>query len=98
MQVASVFGLSSGDVPPAGWQQLSDALLVMLQQPSTYKPAVYLMMQFEARRVCVCAACSRAAMRCAVCLGQVMRCCGVVRHCMCCVVCVCVCGVCAGPG
>jgi hypothetical protein len=50
MQVASAFGLTREDLGADGWQQLSAAIPQMLQQPSSYKAAVYLFMQFE---VCI---------------------------------------------
>ena len=49
LQVASSFHLTREDLGSDGWQQLSAALPLMLQQPTSYKPAVYLMMQFEVR-------------------------------------------------
>lgn len=48
-QVASAFGLTREDLGADGWQQLSAAIPQMLQQPSSYKAAVYLFMQFEVR-------------------------------------------------
>lgn len=49
-QVASVFQLTRDDVDSEGWQTLTAAVPLLLQQPSTYKPAVFLMMQFEVRQ------------------------------------------------
>lgn len=45
--MACSFNLTREDLGPQGWQQLSAILPLLLQQPSTYKPAVQLMMQFE---------------------------------------------------
>lgn len=49
LQVASTFRLGPDDLDAEGWQQLSASVPVMLQQPSSYKAAVNLMMQFEVR-------------------------------------------------
>jgi hypothetical protein len=50
--VASAFDLTRGDLGADGWQQLSATIPQMLQQPSSYKAAVYLFMQFEVRTAC----------------------------------------------
>lgn len=47
LQVATTFRLARDDLGAEGWQQLCACVPQMLQQPSNYKPAVHLMLQFE---------------------------------------------------
>jgi hypothetical protein len=49
--VATTFRLARNDLSLEDWQQLCACVPVMLQQPSNYKAAVHLMMQFEVRWV-----------------------------------------------
>jgi hypothetical protein len=47
LQVAANFRLTREDLGEDGWQTLTEAVPLMLQQPSTCKAAVHLLMQFE---------------------------------------------------
>lgn len=49
LQVATTFRLARKDLGLEAWQQLCACVPLMLQQPSNYKAAVHLMLQFEVR-------------------------------------------------
>lgn len=54
LQVAANFRLTREDLGEGGWQTLAEAVPPMLQQPSTCKAAVHLLMQFEVRLGACC--------------------------------------------